>query len=76
MTREWYTLEFIGGPLDGALRPVQAGADALPLANGAVIHLYTIDDVYTGHGVRQVMRHTQVLNVVSNRHQNGRETPE
>jgi hypothetical protein len=60
MKRDWHTLEFVGGPLDGALRPVQSGVGAIPIANGAIIHLYVIDEVYTGHGVRQVMRHTQV----------------
>ena len=63
MASELVRLEFVGGPLDGAIRPVPVDADAIPLAYGAVIHLYTIDEVYTGHGVRAVMRHTQVLNV-------------
>jgi hypothetical protein len=39
----------------------------LPLADGLVIHVYTIDEIYTGHGVRQVMNHTQILNVGSER---------
>ena len=63
MSSELVRLEFFGGPLDGAIRPVPVDAEAIPLAYGAVIHLYTIDEVYTGHGVRAVMRHTQVLNV-------------
>ena len=60
-------MEFLGGPLDGAIRPVPAGVEALPLADGLVIHVYTIDEIYTGHGVRQVMKHTQILNVGSER---------
>jgi hypothetical protein len=67
MTQELIRMEFLGGPLDGAIRPVPAGVEALPLADGMVIHLYTIDEVYTGFGVRPVMRHTQILNVGSER---------
>ena len=67
MTQKLIRMEFLGGPLDGAIRLVPAGVEALPLADGMVIHLYTIDEVYTGHGVRQVMKHTKILNVGSER---------
>jgi hypothetical protein len=67
MTQKLIRMEFLGGPLDGAVRPVPAGVEALPLADGMVIHLYTIDEIYTGHGVRPVMRHTKILNVGSER---------
>jgi hypothetical protein len=43
------------------------GVETMPLADGMVIHLYTLDEVYSGYGVRQVMRHTQILNVGSER---------
>jgi hypothetical protein len=67
MTQELIRMEFLGGPLDGAIRPVPVGVETLPLADGMVIHLYTIDEIYTGFGVRPVMRHTQILNVGSER---------
>jgi len=63
MSKDWITVEFFGGPLDGALRPVQAGVAVYYLANGAVIHAYTIDEIHEGHSVRPVMRHHEVLNV-------------
>ena len=62
MSKDWITVEFLGGPLDGALRPVQAGVAVYYLANGAVIHAYQIDEVHEGHSVRQVMRHFEVMN--------------
>jgi hypothetical protein len=67
MTQELIRMEFLGGPLDGAIRPVPAGVETMPLADGMVIHLYTLDEVYSGYGVRQVMRHTQILQVGSER---------
>jgi urease gamma subunit len=63
MSKDWITVEFLGGPLDGALRPVQVGVAVYYLANGAVIHAYAIDEIHEGHSVRQVMRHHEVLNV-------------
>jgi hypothetical protein len=63
MSKDWMTVEFLGGPLDGALRPVQVGVAVYYLANGAVIHAYTIDEIHEGHSVRPVMRHHEVLNV-------------
>lgn len=62
MKSQWITVEFLGGPLDGALRPVQVGVAVYYLANGAVIHAYALDEVHEGHYVRQVMRHFEVLN--------------
>jgi hypothetical protein len=59
---EWITVEFLGGPLDGALRPVQVGVAVYYLANGAVIHAYAADEIHEGHYVRHVMRHFEVLN--------------
>jgi hypothetical protein len=63
MSQGWITVEFLGGPLDGALRPIQAGVAVFYLANGAVIHAYVLDEIHEGHYVRQVMRHFEVLNV-------------
>lgn len=60
MNDGWITVEFIGGPLDGALRPVQVGVDVLHLANGLVIHAYVMDEIHEGWCVRQVMRHFEV----------------
>lgn len=62
MKTKWITVEFLGGPLDGALRPIQAGVEFFYLANGAVIHAYALDEIHEGHCVRQVMRHFEVLN--------------
>lgn len=62
MAKGWITVEFIGGPLDGALRPVQVGVDVFYLANGLVIHAYALDEIHEGFAVRQVMRHFEVLN--------------
>jgi len=62
MKTEWLTVEFLGGPLDGALRPVQVGVAVYYLANGAVIHAYIVDEIHEGLGVRQVMRHFEIIN--------------
>lgn len=62
MSQGWITVEFLGGPLDGALRPVQMGVDVLHMANGLVIHAYVLDEIYEGDCVRQVMRHFEALN--------------
>jgi hypothetical protein len=61
MSKEWITVEFLGGPLDGALRPVQVGTAVYYLANGAVIHAYALDEIHEGHYVRQVMRHFEIM---------------
>jgi transposase len=62
MRTAWITVEFLGGPLDGALRPVQVGVAVFYLANGAVIHAYVSDEIHEGHYVRQVMRHFEIIN--------------
>jgi len=62
MSKGWITVEFLGGPLDGALRPIQAGVAVFYLANGAVIHAYIVDEIHEGHYVRQVMRHFEIIN--------------
>jgi hypothetical protein len=61
MPTEWITVEFLGGPLDGALRPVQVGVAVYYLANGAVIHAYALDEIHEGHCMRQVMRHFEIM---------------
>jgi hypothetical protein len=61
MPSEWLTVEFLGGPLDGALRPVQVGVAVYYLANGAVIHAYVVDEIHEGLSVRQVMRHFEII---------------
>ena len=65
MSKDWITVEFLGGPLDGALRPVQVGVATYYLANGAVIHAYQIDEIHEGHSVRPVMRHFEIINFSS-----------
>ena len=61
MKQQWITVEFVGGPLDGALRPVQVGVDVFYLANGLVIHAYVLDEIHEGNYVRQVMRHFEII---------------
>ena len=61
MSTQWITVEFIGGPLDGALRPVQVGVAVFYLANGAVIHAYVVDEIHDGYCIRQVMRHFEII---------------
>jgi hypothetical protein len=61
MRTTWITVEFLGGPLDGALRPIQTGVAVYYLANGAVIHAYALDEIHEGHYVRQVMRHFEII---------------
>jgi urease gamma subunit len=63
MSKGWITVEFLGGPLDGALRPVQVGVAVFYLANGAVIHAYIVDEIHEGHYVRQVMRHCEIIHL-------------
>jgi len=62
MTQELIRMEFLGGPLDGAIRPVQAGVAVYYLANGLVIHAYIVDEIHEGNYVRQVMRHFEIIN--------------
>jgi hypothetical protein len=61
MKTDWLTVEFLGGPLDGALRPVQVGVAVYYLANGAVIHAYVVDEIFDGYTMRQVMRHQEII---------------
>jgi hypothetical protein len=65
MIKDWITVEFLGGPLDGALRPVQAGVAIYYLANGAVIHAYAADEIWDGKQMRQVMRHFEIIHFSS-----------
>jgi hypothetical protein len=55
-------LEFVGGPLDGAVRPVLRDCIEVPLAAGAVIHVYRRDEVIEGYRVKQIMRHSEAVN--------------
>jgi len=34
----------------------------MPLAAGAVIHVYRKDEVIDGHRVKQIMRHSETVN--------------
>lgn len=61
MATEVDRLEFLGGPLDGAIRPVQRDCHQMPLAAGAVVHIYARDEVYMGFAVREVMRHIRTI---------------
>lgn len=56
-------IEFLGGPLDGAWPPLTEDVEQVPYRDGNFLHLYSIDEVYEGKGVRKVFRHTQVLNI-------------
>ena len=61
MKQQWITVEFLGGPLDGALRPIQADVAVYYLAHGAVIHAYVVDEIFNGYAMRQVMRHQEII---------------
>jgi len=58
---DFIRIEFVGGPLDGAIRPIHRDCIEMPLAAGAVIHVYVRDEVVEGYRVRQIMRHHQIV---------------
>lgn len=60
--KDFIRLEFVGGPLDGAIRPVLRECIEVPLAAGAVIHIYRKDEVFDGCRVRTIMRHCEAIN--------------
>jgi len=60
--KDFVQLEFVGGPLDGAVRPVLRECIEMPLAAGAVIHVYRKDEVTEGCRVKQIMRHCETVN--------------
>jgi len=62
MQQDFIQLEFVGGPLDGAVRPVLRECIEMPLAAGAVIHVYRKDEVFVGYRVKQIMRHSETVN--------------
>lgn len=62
MQQDFIQLEFFGGPLDGAVRPVLRECIEIPLAAGAVIHVYRKDEVFVGYRVKTIMRHCETLN--------------
>lgn len=62
MQQDFIQLEFVGGPLDGAVRPVLRECIEIPLAAGAVIHVYRKDEVFVGYRVKTIMRHCETLN--------------
>jgi len=64
--KDFVQLEFVGGPLDGAIRPVLRECIEMPLAAGAVIHVYVKDEVIDGHRVKQIMRHHLIKDVWAN----------
>jgi hypothetical protein len=50
-------VEFLGGPLDGVCPAVAPSGEQLSYRDGNIVHVYTIDEVYEGPGVRRVFRH-------------------
>jgi hypothetical protein len=60
--KDFIQLEFVGGPLDGAVRPVLRECIEMPLAAGAVIHVYRKDEVIEGCRVKQIMRRCETVN--------------
>jgi hypothetical protein len=60
--KDFVQLEFLGGPLDGAVRPVLRECIEMPLAAGAVVHVYRKDEVIEGCRVKQIMRHSETVN--------------
>ena len=49
--------ELLGGPFDGEWVTVPAEQETLLRLDGHCLHMYTIDEVYEGKGVRPVYRH-------------------
>jgi hypothetical protein len=62
MQQDFIQIEFVGGPLDGAVRPVLRECIEIPLAAGAVIHVYRKDEVFVGYRVKTIMRHCETIN--------------
>jgi len=60
MSNDFIRIEFVGGPLDGAIRPIHRGCIEVPLASGAFLHVYRRDEIYVGYAVKQIMRHSVV----------------
>jgi hypothetical protein len=60
--KDFVQLEFVGGPLDGAVRPVLRECIEMPLAAGAVVHVYRKDEVIEGCRVKQIMRNCETVN--------------
>jgi len=54
-------VEFLGGPLDGVCPAVAPSGEQFSYRDGNIVHVYTIDEVYEGPGVRRVFRHTGVF---------------
>ena len=61
MSNDFIRIEFVGGPLDGAIRPIHRGCIEVPLAAGAIIHIYRRDETYDGVRVKQIMRHCEAV---------------
>jgi hypothetical protein len=60
MSNDFIRIEFVGGPMDGAIRPIHRGCIEVPLASGAFLHVYRRDEIYVGNVVKQIMRHSVV----------------
>jgi len=60
MSNDFIRIEFVGGPLDGAIRPIHRGCIEVPLASGAFLHVYRRDEMYVGYAVKEIMRHSVV----------------
>lgn len=60
MKHDFIQIEFVGGPLDGEIRPIDRGCIEVPLASGAFLHVYRRDEIYIGYAVKQIMRHCVV----------------
>lgn len=50
-------VEFFGGPLDGVCPAVAPEVEQVPYRLGDAVHLYVIDEIYEGKGVRRIFRH-------------------
>jgi len=57
MSNDFIRIEFVGGPMDGAIRPIPHACIEVPLASGAFLHIYRRDEIYVGNAVKQIMRH-------------------
>ena len=54
-------IEILGGPLDGRRVPWDPDNECLAYTDGLYVYQHFIDEVYTGNGVKKVLRHVATV---------------
>jgi hypothetical protein len=54
-------IEILGGPLDGRRVPLDPDNECLAYTDGLYVYQHFIDYVYTGNGVKKVLRHVATV---------------